>query len=158
MGRAPFTFAFMLMLAGAMRAPLPRQTVSVVVSSRSPLRDITSTQLRKYLLAQTTRLPNHHRLILCFPPSASLEGTIVLDRFLHLSVIDFSQTWIGAVFRGDASNGPLVLPSRDAMAAAVAANPDALGFVLTAGSPLSQVRIVRVDGHDPDDGVYPLGR
>jgi len=130
--------------AFAAAQPRPRDSVTFVVSARSTIRGISAAELRRIFLGETSRWSNRHRIVVCLRPTDSPEGRIMLDRLVRMSDIDYSQRWIGAVFRGAAGSALAVFPPRDALLKAVANNPDAIGFVLT-GEPLpATVRAITV--------------
>jgi len=154
--RIGLTLLVALMTIGA-AAPRPDESVIFVVAPASPIRDLSSAELRRILLAQTTRWGNRHRIVLYLRPTDSAEGRVVLDRLVKMTRIDYSQQWLGAVFRGDAPSVPRVFNSRTALLKAVAENPDAIGFVL-AGEPVAPARGLTVDGRTPDDPRYRVRR
>jgi ABC-type phosphate transport system substrate-binding protein len=142
---------------GAAPAPVPRQSVAFVVAPGSHTGDLSSAELRRILLGQTTRWNDRHRIVLCLRPTDSPEGLLVLERLVRMTGIDYSQHWLGAVFRGDAPSVPRVFTTRAALVQAVAENPDAIGFLL-AGEPVAPLRQITVDGKAAGDPGYPLAR
>jgi ABC-type phosphate transport system substrate-binding protein len=144
--------------AFAATAQRPRESVTFVVSARSEVRDLSRAELRRIFLGQTSRWGNRHRIVLCIRPTDSPEGRIVLDRLVQMSDIDYSQHWIGAVFRGAAASAPAVYPSREALLKAVSNNPDAIGFVLTSEQPPAPARAITVDRKTAEDPSYPIAR
>ena len=139
-------------------AERPRESVTFVVSARSTVHDLSAAELRRIFLGQTSRWSDRHRIVVCLRPTDSPEGRIMLDRLVRMSDIDYSQNWIGAVFRGAAATAPAVYPSREALLKAVANSPDAIGFVLTADPLPAAVRAITVDRKTPDDPAYPIAR
>jgi ABC-type phosphate transport system substrate-binding protein len=146
-----------LQLLGA-AAPPHRETVTFVVSPRSPLRDLSSAELRRIFLGETSRWNDHRRIVLLLRPMTSPESRLLLDRVVTMSAIDYSQHWIGAVFRGEAASIPRVADSREALLKAVADDPRAIGFVLSTAEPLAPAAAITIDGKTPDDPRYPVGR
>jgi ABC-type phosphate transport system substrate-binding protein len=151
--------AMVLALAaiGAAAPAALRERVVFVVAPGSRTADLSSAELRRIVLGQTTRWNDRRRIVLCLRPTDSPEGRLVLERLARMSGIDYSQHWLGAVFRGDAASVPRVFDTRAALLQAVAENPDAIGFVL-AGEPVAPLREVTVDGKAPADPAYPLAR
>lgn len=135
-----------------------RESVTFVVSARSTVHDLSTADLRRIFLGETSRWDNRHRIVVCLRPTDSAEGRIMLDHLVRMSDIDYSQNWIGAVFRGAAATAPAVYPSREALLKAVANNPDAIGFVLNADPLPAAVRAITVDRKTADDRSYPIAR
>ena len=121
------------------------------------MRDISAGDLRRIFLGEISRWANGHRIIVFVRSSETQEGRIFLDRLIRMSDIDYSQWWLGSVFRGRSANSPRVIASDDAMVKAVAATPDAIGFV--AAPPVvteSGVGILTINGRAASDPDYPI--
>lgn len=132
----------------------PRASASFVVSPRRAVRSISSAELRRIFLGQTTRWSDGHRIIVLVRPSHTPEGHVFLQRLMHMSDIDYAQWWIGAIFRGEAAATPRVIESPEAMLRIVAENADAIGFV---EAPNGEVVTLAVDGKLPGEVGYPVG-
>ena len=150
--------ATLALLALPAAAPQPRETVTFVVSPHSEVRDLSSGELRRVFLGQTSRWRDRHRIVLCLRQPTSPEGRILLDRVVRMSDIDYSQYWIGAIFRGEAAAVPRIFASREALLRAVAGNPDAIGYVLTSDQPVAPARAITIDGKSPQDPGYRVER
>jgi len=133
-------------------------SATFVVSPHSAVRDLSSSELRRIFLGQTGRWRDRHRIVLCLPPARSPEETLLLDRVVRMSAIDYSQQWVGAVFRGEAAAVPRVFGSRQALLEAVSGNPYAIGVVATTEEPIEPAVGITIDGKSPDDPVYPVRR
>jgi ABC-type phosphate transport system substrate-binding protein len=156
--RRPAVIALLLLLASAARpAEAPHPSVSFLVSARNPLRNVSAGDLRRIFLGEISRWDNGHRIVLFVRPPETPEGHLFLDRLVRMSDIDYSQWWLGAVFRGRAGEAPRIVAAADAMARAVAANADAIGFV--ASSPavvVPDVVVLTIDSKAPSDPEYPV--
>ena len=153
------TIAIMILFfASAARPAEPRaSSVSFFVSTRNPLRDVSEGDLRRIFLGEISRLSNGDRIVLFVRPADSPEGRLFLDRVARMSDIDYSQWWLGAVFRGRASEAPRVVATADAMLKAVAADADAIGFVSTPPGPLGpDLALITIDGKAASDPAYPI--
>jgi ABC-type phosphate transport system substrate-binding protein len=133
-----------------------RESVTFVVSSRSAVRDLSSAELRRIFLGRTTRWPGGRRIVVCLRPTDSPEGKILLDRVVRLSAIDYSQNWLGALFRGDVASAPRIYATREELLHAVERNDDAIGFVLNTGRSVEPARRLTIDRHSVDDAAYPV--
>ena len=152
------SLAILLLLVPAARAAetfSPR--VSFLVSAKNPIRDVSAGDLRRIFLGEISRWSNGHRIVLLIRPDETPEGRIVLDRLIRMSDIDYSQWWLGAVFRGRAAAAPRVMHSSEAMEKAVAANPDAIGFLLmTPAVADPNLAVLTIDRKAPADLEYPV--
>ena len=156
--RAARAIAFWLTIAlvvPAAGAP-PQRTISIIVSSRNPVHRLSTADLRRIFLGQITRWPNGHPIVIFLWPPASPDGRLFLDRVVHLSEIDYSQWWIGAVFRGEAAAVPRILSDQKTMLQRVAGDADAIGFLPSALWHDDSVAVLAIDGKRPSDSGYPL--
>ncbi len=145
-----------IVLAAPAISPPPRRTISIIVSSRNPVHNLSRADLRRIFVGQTTRWPNDHPIVIFLWPPASPDGRLFLDRIVHLTDIDYSQIWIGAVFRGQVSTVPRIISDRKTMLQRVAADADAIGFLPSSGWHDDSVAVVTIDGKRPSDPGYPL--
>jgi ABC-type phosphate transport system substrate-binding protein len=150
--------AVLLLFASTAKSAEPlHPSVSFLVSAKNPIRDVSTGDLRRIFLGEISRWTNGHRIVLLVRPSDSPEGRLFLERLVRMSDIDYSQWWLGAVFRGRAAAAPRIVGSTDAMAKAVAANPDAIGLFLTTPAALeSDLAVLTIDGKLPADPEYPV--
>lgn len=150
------TVAIVLLAASGMRAEERSvANVAVLVNAKNPMRDISAGDLRRIFLGDISRWRNGHRIILYVRPMDSPEGRLFLDHLVRMSDIDYSQWWLGAVFRGRVANAPRVIASIDEMVRAVAVTPDAIGFVSV--PPLETGAIVlTIEGKAPGNPQYAL--
>jgi ABC-type phosphate transport system substrate-binding protein len=150
--------AILLLPATAASAAEPSpQSVSFLVCAKNPIRDVSAGDLRRIFLGEISRWANGHRIILFVRPVDSPEGRVFLDRLIRMSDIDYSQWWLGAVFRGRVANAPRVINSADEMVKSVAATPDAIGFIANpAAAPDPGVAVLTIEGKAATDPEYPV--
>lgn len=149
--------AFLVLASAADAAEQAPASVSFLVSARNGVRDLSAGDLRRIFLGEISRWPNGHRIIVFVRSSDTPEGRLFLDRLIRMSDIDYSQWWLGAVFRGRAANSPSVLASDEAMVKAVATTPDAIGFVAAPPFvPDPGVEILAINGRAASDPAYPI--
>ena len=151
--RLSIAILLFLLVPAAKAAETFHPSVSFLVSAKNPVRDVSAGDLRRIFLGEITRWSNGHRIVLFVRPADTPEGRIFLDRLIRMSDIDYSQWWLGAVFRGRAPAAPRVMNSSEAMEKAVAANPDAIGFLLM--SPAA-VETLTIDTKTPGDPGYQV--
>jgi hypothetical protein len=149
------TVAILVMLAASLQGEERAPAVSVLVCAKNPVHDVSAGDLRRIFLGDISRWRNGHRIVLFVRPMDTPEGRFFLDHVVRMSDIDYSQWWLGAVFRGRVANAPRVISNVDEMIRAIAATPDAIGFV--SAPPLDPgVSILMVDGKAPADPRYTL--
>ncbi len=155
--RLAITAIFLLLATAASPAESPHASVSFLVSARNPLRDVSAGDLRRIFLGEISRWSNGHRIVLFVRPAETPEGRLFLDRLVRMSDIDYSQWWLGAVFRGRAAAAPRIVTGSDPMARSVAANADAIGFVATTPAAIEpDVAVLTIDGKPASDPAYPV--
>lgn len=155
--RTSIIAVFFLLAAGARAAEPLHPSVSFLVCAKNPVRDISAGDLRRIFLGDISRWSNGHRIILFVRPAETQSGRTFLDRLVRMSDIDYSQWWLGAVFRGRAASAPRVIDTAEAMINAVAAVPDAIGFIGPHDIALQPgVAALTIDGKAPSDPEYPI--
>ena len=142
----------------AIAATQPRQSVAFIVSARGHARARSSAEIRRIFLGQISRWEDGHRIALVMRPTTTAEGQVFLLRLIRMSDIDYAHSWIGAVFRGEASSATRVIESRDLTIKAVAENADAIGFILEGEALPESVTVLPIDGKLPADAEYPIAR
>jgi hypothetical protein len=155
--RTVFLLALLAAPSQRIRAGSPDALV-FLVPARASTRELSSTDVRRIYLGDLTRWPNHRRVVLGVGPSSTPAAGVFYDRVLRMSEIDFSQRWLGIVFRGEAPTSPRVLASREAVSRFLSQNPDGLVFLLLSeiDSLDGAVRPLAVDGTRPMDPAYPF--
>jgi ABC-type phosphate transport system substrate-binding protein len=147
--------AFLLLATAGGAVEPPPTSISFLVSAKNTMRDISAGDLRRIFLGEISRWANGHRIIVFVRSSETPEGRLFLDRLVRMSDIDYSQWWLGAVFRGRSANPPRVVSSEDAMVKAVAATPDGIGFA-SAPPAESGVGVLTINGKGPSDTDYAV--
>lgn len=137
-----------------------RSSVAVViVSVKQVTAGVSSAELRRIFLGQITRWPTHRRIVLLVRPPEVIEQELLLHRIIRMSDIDYSQHWLGQVFRGQAAAPPRTIESATAMKKAVAEDPDAVGLLQLSDlepADLRGLRVLMIDGKAPGHQAYVL--
>jgi hypothetical protein len=117
---------------------------------------VSSGDLRRIYLGQITRWPNRRKIVLAVRPAGSPAGRAFFRRVVGMTDIDFSQLWLGIIFRGEAAIAPRVEPSRTDVTAFLRREPGGLAFLLESemdtGAPVGSV--LEIDGKRPADPGY----
>ena len=136
-----------------------REALVFITSKDQGTTNLSSSEVRDIYLGRTTRWQDGHRITVIVRPATTLAGRTFLQQVVHMSEIDFSQNWLGVVFRGEAPSPPRVIAPADAVRKMVTGNVDAIAFVLTSeltAEDESLIRILTIDGKTRDEENYPL--
>jgi hypothetical protein len=126
--------------------------IAVVVGSKSTLRNLSMSELRRVYLGEAGRVDRVQGVeIVEFTPIRRE----FYERVLDMSEARFKRHWIGLLFAGEATVPPKEFSDVTELRDYLASNPKAISFV-----PLNQVspalKIVSVDGFSPSSADYPL--
>ncbi len=102
--------------------------VVVVVSSKSSVKTLTAEQTTKIFLGKVVAFPNGQPAM----PIDQPEGLVVRDEFYskvaHKNSSQLTAYWAKIIFTGD-GRPPMLLPDSLSVRKAVAANPNAIGYI-----------------------------
>jgi len=82
------------------------------------------------------------------------ERTALLN-LLRMSESEYKQYWTSQIYKGEATTQPMTLPSNGMQKEALAVYPGAIALV-DAAEVKPGMKVLKVDGHTPGDGHYPL--
>ena len=120
--------AFSLLLAVTMPAVSASADVVVIVSARSEVTRLTAEQVAKIFLNKVDVFPNGAKAV----PVDQAEGNPVRDEFysrvVNKSSSQLTAYWARITFTGD-GNPPKLLEGDVAVKKAVAADPNAIGYI-----------------------------
>lgn len=100
----------------------------VVVSAQSPLRTLSQDQLRDIYLGRMVRLPSGDPIVPLDQIERSPEHQAFYTGYLGRSAAQIRTHWSRLIFTGR-GQPPRALDSDEAVAEAVAENPNAIGYV-----------------------------
>jgi len=148
-----------ILLAGirASSAASPANETLVFLAGRGrPAVEVSSAELRRIWLGQTTRWPDGHRIALAVRPASFPAGRLFYGRVAVMSEIDFSRLWLGILFRGDAESAPRVIGPTEEVRRFLAGGPEGLAFLLSGEvDRRDSEKALRIDGKLPGDAGYP---
>jgi hypothetical protein len=124
-------------------------------SGRDEVLETASRGHRVSYLGSITRWPNGQRITLVVLRAEAEAQRTFLKRVVQMTDIDYSQHWLGEVFRGRASGPPHVAASAAEAVRFVAGHPNAIGFVSMEAVDAS-VSLLNVDGKSAEAEDYPL--
>ena len=87
-------------------------------------------------------------------PAGSRERTALLS-LLGMSESEYKQYWTSQVYKGEAQSEPTVLPSNGMQKEALTVYPGGIALV-DAADLKSGMKVLKIDGHLPGEGHYPL--
>lgn len=146
-----------LIAAGLAAAPLAAAgevDVAVVVNEKNPVANLSRLELRKIFAGEKRTWPGGTPIKLLVRAPGAHERDLLL-KFLGMSEHEFKQYWVALVFRGDAHEEPLALPSNGMQKEALAIYPGAV-CLMDAPDVKQGMKVVRVDGRIPGETGYPM--
>lgn len=138
--------------ASTSAAPLD---VAVIVNAKTPVDNLSMSDLRKILLGDRQFWTPGNRITLLIRAPVAHERDVVLKRVYQMSEAQFRQYWIAKLFRAEVPAGPKVVYSNQTAIELVEGLPGAIGFVAAGQAPRG-VKVARIDGHLPGEKGYPL--
>ena len=132
----------------------PVRTVVVVISPKNSISNISLADLRKIFAGDKRVWPNGVRVKLFSRAPGTVERTALL-KLLGKSEAEYKQYWTGKVYQGEAEAEPMVLPSNGMQREALMAYPGAIALIDSAEIKAG-MKILQIDGKEPDDENYPL--
>ncbi len=130
---------------------------AVIANPTNPVENITSAQLHRLVLGEERFWPRRIPVSLVMRDVRSQERPFIVIRLLNMSESEYRQHWDSMVFRGEASSGPVDVPSSGLASGLVASRSGGLSVLRVDSLPKdSSVKIVKVDGKLPGEENYPL--
>jgi ABC-type phosphate transport system substrate-binding protein len=149
-----------ILMTPAPYADVPKRgSLLFITSKEQATASLSVAEVRNIYLGRTTRWPDGRRITVIVRPATTEAGRAFLRHVVRMSEIDFSQDWLGVVFRGHASSPPRVIGQAEAVRKLVAGNAGAIGVVLS--SELTEedeahLQILAIDGKTPGEESYPF--
>jgi hypothetical protein len=133
-----------------------RMDVAVVVNPNNSVTNISLVDLRKIFSGQKRSWPGGAPIkIIARAPGC--RERLALLKILRMSESEYKQYWTAQVIRGEADAEPFVVPSFGMVKEALKVYPGAIALAdpkeIKAGV---DIKIVRVEGHLPDETDYPI--
>jgi ABC-type phosphate transport system substrate-binding protein len=128
--------------------------VVVVVNEKNPVTNVSTQELRK-LFAGEKRSWTGGLTVKLFVRAPGAHERTTLLKLLGMTESEYKQYWSAQVFRGEAQAEPVALFSNGMQKEALAAFPGAVALV-SFEDVKRGMKVVKVDGHSPNDPEYPL--
>lgn len=131
------------------------QSLAIIVNQSNPVENFSLSELRKIFLGQRSHWPNGRRITLVMLDPAQAEHKVILREIYNMNEKDLSNYFIQGVFTGAVLVSPKTLPTPAEALKFVFNVPGAIGYV-RASDLDGSVKVLRIDGHLPDDKDYKL--
>ncbi len=131
----------------------PRALV-VIVNKNNPVNDLSANELRRIFLGERKFWTGSRKIIVLMRNDGSVERQKAL-RFLQMSELNYKKHWLQKINSGDADAAPVALPANGTAVSLVSGSDNAIAFIPLADLKDS-VKVVKIDGHSPNDPAYPL--
>lgn len=143
--------------AVAMPAAVPgaEQSLAIIVNQSNTVENFSVAELRKIFLGERSHWPNGRRITLVMLDPAQPERKVILREIYGMNEKDLNQHFIQGVFTGVVLVSPKTLATPADVLKFVFNVPGAIGY-LRASDVDGSVKVLRVDGHLPDDKDYKL--
>ena len=133
----------------------PEQAVAIIVNQSNPVENFSMPDLRKIFLGQRSHWPNGRRITVVMQDPGQAERKLILREIYNMSEKDLNNYFIQGVFTGSVLVSPKTLATPADVVKFIFNVPGAIGYV-RASDVNSSVKVLRVDGHLPDDKDYKL--
>jgi ABC-type phosphate transport system substrate-binding protein len=143
------------LLTGVASADERPETLAIIVSKKSGLDSVSSSELVKIFKAEKRKDPAGFKYIVIMREPGSRERSTVLSQIFRMSEDEYSRYFLQAVFTGAVPSAPRQVNSAAAVKRFIADNPGAIGYVRASDQDES-VKTLRVDGKLPDDQGYQI--
>jgi hypothetical protein len=146
--------ALCLML-GAFAPAARAGAVAVVVNPSVGVDDLSFAEFRRIMLADRQFWTTGQPITLIVRAPVALERTVLLERVYRMNEARYREYWVAKVFRGEASDGPRVVLSNEEALDLVGVIDGAI-TVIDADDVPEGLKVLKIDGHLPNEPGYPL--
>lgn len=139
------------------RRPLndSHQTLAIILNRSNPVENLSFGELRKVFMGERSRWPNGHRIVVTMMESGNSERETILREVYRMTESKYRDHFLKGTYTGDIPVSPKTLSSPTILRKFVFNTPGAIGY-LRASDVDGSVKVVRIDGHLPDNADYPL--
>ena len=156
-GRALLSAALLLVLCLLGIGVARGSDIAVVVNPSVDVDNLTFAEFRKIMLGDRQFWLPGMRITLIVRRPVALERTVLLEQVYKMSEAQYRQYWVAKVFRAEATSGPRVVLSNDAVLDFVEVIKGAISMVDADDVP-EGMKIVKVDGLLPGEPGYKLNQ
>jgi len=135
--------------------PVPDDTLAIIVNQSNTIDDLSLKDLRTVFLGERSHWPNGRRITLVMMDPGRSERKAVLRDVCHMNETEFSRHFLQGLFTGEVFVSPKTLSTSVGVRKFVFNVPGAIGY-LRASDVDGTVKVIKVNGHRPDEADYPL--
>jgi len=145
--------------ATARGAPAPvavaDDTLAIIVNQSNTIDDLSLKELKTLFLGERSHWPNGRRITLVMMDAGLSERKAVLRDVCHMNETEFSRHFLQGLFTGEVFVSPKTLSTSVGVRKFVFNVQGAIGY-LRASDVDGTVKVLKVNGHRPEDADYPL--
>jgi phosphate transport system substrate-binding protein len=134
---------------------VPDDTLAIIVNQSNTIDDLSLKDLRTVFLGERSHWPNGRRITLVMMDPGLSERKAVLRDVCHMNETEFSRHFLQGLFTGEVFVSPKTLSTSVGVRKFVFNVPGAIGY-LRASDVDGSVKVIKVNGHRPDESDYPL--
>ena len=142
-------------LAPSFAGDPPRPDIALIVNADNDVADPTLDEVAAYYRLDRQFWPSGDRVVLLLRPRGSPPREALLERVFKMSDEELRKFWARRLFAGEIQAIPSVVPTDEAVLAAVRRSKGALAAIV-ARDLGEGVRVLRIDGKKPGEKGYPL--
>jgi len=131
------------------------QSLAIVVNRSNPTENLSFGELRKIFLGERSHWPHGRRIAVAMMEQGQPEREAVLREVYRMSEDSYRDHFLKGRFTGDVFFSPKTLASPTVVRKFVFNAPGAIGY-LRADDVDTSVKVLRIDGHLPDEKEYRL--
>ena len=140
---------------GPPASSVPDDTLAIIVNQSNTIDDLSLKDLRTVFLGERSHWPNGRRITLVMMDPGLSERKAVLRDVCHMNETEFSRHFLQGLFTGEVFVSPKTLSTSVGVRKFVFNVPGAIGY-LRASDVDGSVKVIKVNGHRPEEADYPL--
>ena len=133
----------------------PEQSLAIVVNRANPVNNLSFSELRKVFLGRRSHWPNGRRIAVAMLDYGQPEREAVLEQIYKMDENNYRNYFLRGMFRGEVFMSPKTLATPIIVKKFVFNAPGGIGYI-RASEVDGTVKVLRIDGHLPEDKDYIL--
>ncbi len=131
------------------------QPLAIIVNVANPVENLSMSELRKVFLGERAHWANGRRITLVMMEPGKAERTALIREVCQMNESEFTRHFLHGMFTGEVFVSPKTLSTPTGVRKFVFNVPGAIGYVRPSDVDAT-VKVLRVDGHLPNDKEYSL--
>jgi hypothetical protein len=129
--------------------------IAVVVNPKNPTDNLSLEELKRVLLGEQSKWKDKTKIAVALRQPGARERSVLLEKVLHMSEQEFKQSWLAAVFRGEADAEPFIAPSNGSASSYLDVYLGGIAFM--PGTDVRRdLKVLRISGRLPGESEYPV--